>query len=332
MDLSIIIPLYNAAEFIQTCIESIGYREYPDFEYECIIIDDGSQDNSANICKELMKNRENFSYYYKKNGGVSSARNYGLEKAKGEYILFLDADDMLTSDGLNHIVGVVRKQKTDFMAFSYITLFSDGTQKKERFSFDEDKTADLNKARELMYASSQFNACWGKLFRADIIRNNKLEFPEDLHVGEDLVFVSAYFKCCQTVYVTQEPVLFYRQHPESAMRKYNLAQRLEYTRILYDKNKLDVVAMDDMVLLQKMYNYYIRVLTNLFLEFSKGRSVFKLRKDYMGAYDLSCVQEFVEKSKVSEMPGFKKIECIFLKRRYCLLMALYFKLKSLYPL
>ena len=331
MDLSIIIPVYNAAEFIKPCIDSIVCAGYPEFEYECILIDDGSKDDSATICKDLVQHRSNFSYFYKENGGVSSARNYGLKQAKGKYILFLDADDMLTENGLDKIADGVRNHNAEFMAFNYITLYSEGKQKEEHFAFDGDRTTDIEKARELMYASSQFNACWGKLFCADIIKRNKLEFPEELHIGEDLVFVAAYFKCCQTVYVTQEPVLFYRQHPGSSMRKYNLTQRLEYTQILYDKNKMDVTAIGNVKLLQKMYNYYIRVLTNLFLEFSKRSSILKLRRDYKAAFEVNCVREFVEKSQVSSMPGYKKMECMLLKKRCFLLLSVYFKLKSSYP-
>ena len=93
MKFSIIIPAFNVESYIHECINSIINQEIDFNDYEIIIVDDGSTDNSANIAKEFVNNHPTVKYFYKNNGGLSSARNYGIKKASGDYIIFLDSDD-----------------------------------------------------------------------------------------------------------------------------------------------------------------------------------------------------------------------------------------------
>lgn len=96
--ISVIVPIYNTGKYLDKCLESIKNQIFTDFE--AIMIDDGSTDDSAKICKEFEKNDARFKYYYKTNGGSSSARNLGLKKASGEYIAFIDSDDSIDNDYL----------------------------------------------------------------------------------------------------------------------------------------------------------------------------------------------------------------------------------------
>lgn len=327
MDLSIIIPVYNAEAFLSRCAESI--KKSDRLKIQCILVNDGSKDSSKDICENIAKKDERFHVVNKGNGGVSSARNTGLEYAEGKYIMFLDADDFLTEQALKLIEDYIKGDtQMDFAAFSHMTLFADGRKKQEAFEIAGDESKDFEEAKTLMYASSQFNACWGKLFRKELIAAYHVRFPEELSIGEDFVFVAEYFKHCKSSYISQQPVLYYRQHGESAMRKYTLKERLEYTQTLYDYNKSAVMEIKDDMLLQKMYNYYIRVLTNLFLEFSKRSKVFELSREYRKAFQLECVREFVTEAKLSQMKSYKKVECFMLKKRMFKLLAFYFKLKS----
>ena len=96
--ISIIVPIYNVEKYLRQCLDSIMNQTYQNFE--CLLINDGSPDNSANICREYVDKDSRFKYFEKENGGVSSARNLGIEYSKGEYITFIDSDDWVDSDYL----------------------------------------------------------------------------------------------------------------------------------------------------------------------------------------------------------------------------------------
>lgn len=100
--ISIIIPIYNTEKYLRRCLDSIVAQTYKDFE--CIIVDDGSTDGSGKICDEYVAKDNRFKVFHKKNGGVSSARNLGLDNAKGEYIAFCDADDYVKENWLSEFI------------------------------------------------------------------------------------------------------------------------------------------------------------------------------------------------------------------------------------
>lgn len=326
MDISIIVPVYNCETYLVQCLESI--QQCNQFSMECILVNDGSTDNSLAICQKFQEKDSRFRVINKENEGVSVARNTGLQQATGTYIVFQDADDIFTTDAFFIMEKAVKHPEIQMQVFSSITLFEDGREKREKFSFDAEECGDMTVARELMYASSQFNSCWGKLFLREVIEAYSIKFPEDLSIGEDYVFVAEYFRHCESVYISQQPILYYRQHEKSAMKRFTMSERLEYTDILYGYNKRAVEELKDPILLQKMYNYYIRVLTNLFLSFSKGTSIPCLAVEYKKAFQIPCVKEFVENASTKELPSYKKIECGMLKKQLFYLMAVYFKVKS----
>lgn len=104
---SIIVPGYNVEKYIITCLESIENQTYQNFEV--IIIDDGSTDNTGNICDQFSKKDNRFKVWHTQNGGISKARNIGLEKAKGEYIVFIDSDDYVHKDYIKRLTETIRK-------------------------------------------------------------------------------------------------------------------------------------------------------------------------------------------------------------------------------
>ena len=108
---SIIVPCYNAQDYIKNCIDSIKNQTYQDFEV--LMIDDGSKDNTKKIIQKEIKDDQRFSYFYKKNGGLSDARNYGLTRAKGEYVCFIDSDDYISQDYVELLYYSIQKNNSD---------------------------------------------------------------------------------------------------------------------------------------------------------------------------------------------------------------------------
>ncbi len=143
MKVSVIVPVYNVEKYIRECVDSLINQRFD--EYEILLIDDGSTDLSSSICDEYSKRSELVKTYHKKNGGLSSARNYGLEKAKGEWVVFVDSDDYwLSDDVLQTLFKIATDNSTDFVRFEYTAVDEYGNFLYEH-CYDK-KTHLLNKA------------------------------------------------------------------------------------------------------------------------------------------------------------------------------------------
>lgn len=176
--ISVIIPAYNAAKTIVCCVESLLSQTYQD--WELIIMDDGSTDNTLDVCQSFQDKR--IQVYHKPNGGVSSARNYGMTYAKGEYIAFVDADDYLEPMYLEHLY-----QGSEYDLS--ITGFCYGNEpEKSKLSLKlTDKSSIANSLSDLINAD-QLCYPWGRLFKRSIIEQNHIRFDKKMRFAEDNVF------------------------------------------------------------------------------------------------------------------------------------------------
>ena len=189
--LSVIIPVYNAEKHLDRCIESIANQTYTNLEV--ILVDDGSPDNSGAICDEWAKKDDRIKVIHKPNGGVSSARNAGLDAATGEYIAFADSDDWLSIDAYSKCMSEAAASDADLVVFGYETHLSFGNTKTSmdcnmftRYEYKE------NIARYISTGVG-FNAVWNKVFRARIINDYNIRFDETMHINEDGIFNCRYF-------------------------------------------------------------------------------------------------------------------------------------------
>lgn len=185
--ISIIIPIYKVAQYLRRCLDSIRKQTYTDFEV--LMIDDGSPDESGSICLEYQQADPRFHYYRKENGGAASARNYGLSIAHGRYFAFVDSDDFLEKEYLYALYDQVEKNNCDIAIISYYMLNEKGT-----FLLPLDPNGDDNRYDGLHdpeeWIRSFFNrdgmiytAPWGKLFSRQVFRN--LCFPPNVDAGDD---------------------------------------------------------------------------------------------------------------------------------------------------
>ena len=115
--ISIIVPIYNVENYLRQCLDSIVSQTYQNFE--CLLINDGSSDNSADICREYIEKDSRFRYFEKENVGVSSARNLGIERSKGQYITFIDSDDWVDSEYLEVLYRALIEEKADIAITTY---------------------------------------------------------------------------------------------------------------------------------------------------------------------------------------------------------------------
>ena len=220
---SIIIPVYNTRVKLHRCLDSILTQSYQNFE--CIIIDDGSTDDSAAIIDEYVNKDSRFKAVHKKNGGVSSARNYGLNIAKGEWIVFVDSDDYLLPDHISSMIASI-SDDVDLVMTGFRFLHPD---KMNEHGYSERRYIGIKDVRSFILDSEflRFQVPWDRAYR-----NKKgLSFDEKLSLGEDRLFCYNYLLRCKGIatidritYVhdgTDETTLSYRTYP-SVMNKHRL--------------------------------------------------------------------------------------------------------------
>ena len=217
--ISIIVPIYNVENYLRQCLDSIMNQTYQNFE--CLLINDGSPDNSAEICREYVDKDASFRYFEKENGGVSSARNLGIEHSKGEYITFIDSDDWVDSDYLEVLHSKIKEYNTDFVISSYKKFDMD----EDCFYlhiWDQDYYERIWTSQELLTQlpnlenyDGSYTVSWGKLFKRSIF--DEILFNEQRKFGED-------FECSFKLYLSMTSCLYihkalynYRLHSESML-------------------------------------------------------------------------------------------------------------------
>lgn len=224
---SIIVPVYKTAEYLPKCIESILGQTCGDFEL--LLVDDGSPDNSLEICKEYQQKDPRIQVFHKENGGVSSARNLALEHAKGECVWFVDSDDYVDNCALEQLSDAIEHHKAELYVFNCKAVKEDFEGKLEEFLQRYYFTYVLG-----------FGPC-NKLYRLSLIRERELRFDTQESVGEDLLFNMRYYwemalSGKMHVSFLGRDYYHYVNRPSSAMNS-AFKQRLEQQLRLYGKIK-----------------------------------------------------------------------------------------------
>ncbi|MCC9965999.1 glycosyltransferase, partial [Streptococcus agalactiae] len=180
--ISVIVPLYNVEKYIINCISSLTNQTYQNIEI--ILIDDGSTDNSGRICKKLAQEDHRIIYLRKENGGVSSARNLGLQYATGSYIGFVDSDDYISKTMYENLLKRLLETNADIAETDFALIDNRFTKKKRK---KIQKVLNKEEAiREFLSGNVVENNLVIKLFKKTVIAN--LKFKEDVIVGEDMLF------------------------------------------------------------------------------------------------------------------------------------------------
>ena len=236
MFFSIIVPVYNMEKYMRECIDSIIGQDCED--YELILVDDGSKDESGKICDEYAKVFDRIRVIHKENGGLASARNAGLEVAKGKWIFFIDSDDFIEKETLAFLKNTVQKNKADLYTFNLCKVNENGEEIDKEIHNIENYTEQIKKTenakfiydRMLMYKVGW--EAWVQLFNRELINRYNLRFEDTSKVfAEDLLFSLEYCTCIKKVYYICNFIYCYRQIESSIMHKLKeetILQRLIY--------------------------------------------------------------------------------------------------------
>lgn len=226
--ISVIVPVYKAEAYLHRCVDSILAQTFQDFEV--LLIDDGSPDRSGEICDEYARKDRRVRVFHKENGGVSSARNVGLDNTVGEYICFVDPDDWLDGNCFEHCIRLAERHHLDILQFSYKMISSiDGNV----LSVRDYECNPIN--WETFVKADHFMVCVGGQFiRSTIVRRWYLRFDENLHLAEDQLFMMKTMSKSGKIAQTKCVYYNYYQNPNSATHNSREEDILRSSRALLD--------------------------------------------------------------------------------------------------
>lgn len=245
--ISIIVPVYNAENYLENCLNSLINQTYKNIQI--ILVDDGSCDRSYSICQLYANKDKRIDLIKQKNSGVSSARNKGLSKANGDYVIFVDSDDFCSQDMCEIIINEI--SNNDFLIYGLSKVYKD---KETLLLFDENIKKENIKKRIFLSNEIGGYIC-NKVFLNKIIRDNNLRFNEKIHLCEDLIFIFDYIQFVTKVSYVKKILYYYRMRKSSASSNFfnkkslSILDAYEY---LIEKNKKD----EELVFFIK-YNYLL---------------------------------------------------------------------------
>lgn len=253
VELSIIIPAYNAGKYILSSLNSLKMQTYNNFEV--IIIDDGSNDDTIEKCNEFnIQTKLKVQVYKNIKGGVSSARNYGISKAKGKYIAFLDSDDLVHPECYRILMENIKNNDVDVVACAFNT-FLDGSEPNQNYDTSSYNTLFIqggNSAIESMISADKSTSVrgfvWNKIYKRTLL--DKVKFNENLIICEDSVFSWEIMKTAKTLQLVQVPLYHYRKRLNSSTGSANFEKN--YTAVKAYSRMIEDV-MEKRVCLENLY-------------------------------------------------------------------------------
>lgn len=207
--ISVIVPVYKAEAYLHRCVDSILAQTFQDFEV--LLVDDGSPDRSGEICEEYARKDSRVRVFHKENGGVSSARNMGLDNARGEYVCFVDSDDWINQKMFEMASRYFFK--TDIIRFSYQDIFSeDGFERKKNILCEyTDKEEFLSQLIE----QKTYVAIWGTFYKRNLF-SSEIRFDNRLVIGEDWLALILLVNRCRNFKIINAPLYNYNKYNESS--------------------------------------------------------------------------------------------------------------------
>lgn len=323
--ISVIVPVYNVEKELKTCIESIVNQSYEN--WELWLIDDGSKDQSPMLCDEYAKKDARIHVLHKKNGGVSAARNSGLARVSGDYVLFVDSDDYLETQAFERLLAEAQRQDADVVLCGFFyRLMEDGTVVENvADDFFAGSSGEMAKSCfRSVFEKDLINPPWNKLIKHCILQKYALQFHEDFSILEDLSFSIQLLEKCEKVVVLPEALYNYVYKEQN-----NLVHRFHanfFEALLYfDTCMSSYIATEKAPQLEEVrIHFFCRKVLLLLRKLYKD-SGYKNRRKYEELRRICSnahLKECVAKSKIKD----KKKRLVF----FCVKHRLYLLLHFLY--
>lgn len=325
---SVVVPVYNVEKYLRQCLDSVINQDYKDIEI--IIVDDESTDNSGIICDEYAEKYSFIEVVHKKNGGLGFARNTGIEKARGEYIIFVDSDDTVGKMMITNLLSEIDKNNADTVVGGFRRIdIENRILSEEKYKLEEYIGTDVyHKLFPKLLGSSPKGrdnikmSVWNVMFSMKIIKENKLRFVSERElISEDIVWNIEYFKYSKKVRVIPSTEYNYRVTPGSLTQKYRPEILQSFTKLYnYLENKIKSEFLGEEALQRLQRQFFVNIRYSIANEKKVGKKnivsrINKIVRD-------ETVQRAVFEYPINEI-GFKqRIFLYMLKNKWTLLLAM----------
>lgn len=259
MKISVIIPVYNTEKYLRECLDSVLAQTFTDFEV--LVINDGSTDSSGKICDEYAEKDSRIKVFHKENGGVSSARNLGLDHAKGEWICFVDSDDEVLEDALQNYVDSIKSTDADIIISNYIVKYEKGIENSVKLGLNTSDLQNNDLIKDIIDGKIHGSLC-NKIVKADILKKFRFD-PEIIYMEDKLLLIKL---------LLQEPRVFFMDKNTYVyiQRQNSATNQLSGKMIKSIKKVTDtlILCLDKNIFSAQLFklkvDYKVRLLTNGF--------------------------------------------------------------------
>ncbi|MBQ7976025.1 MAG: glycosyltransferase family 2 protein [Clostridia bacterium] len=282
MLLSVIIPAFNCETSIKRTVNSIISAGLKD--YEIVIVNDGSFDNTAGICKSLCKEYGFIQYFEQQNSGVSATRNKGIGVSKGEYIMFFDADDTAEENGFSECVDILEKEKPDILVFGMrFDYYKNGKiYRNDKLVPEQSGMLNKNQIRaelDSFYNTNSLASSCNKFYKRALIIDNNILFNTNYFLMEDFLFSLECLKVCENIYCLPKALYYYRQS-ENEKNAFNRLKRIddlcEY--VFPFKKAINELAVDEIG--DSVFNNFFFMLLSQKMYYSNRKQIKKIAESF----------------------------------------------------
>lgn len=274
--ISLIIPVYNSSNYLGRCLQSVLSQSLT--EFEVILINDGSTDNSGEICKKYSLQDNRIKYYNRRNEGVSATRQFGIEHSSGIYSIQIDSDDWIDENYLKDLYETAIKTKADLVYAPFVKEFLHKSQIISMY-----KTNNVKDFIKGIFTAQVWGGVWNKLLKMEIITKHQIKFPSNIKMWEDLVFISKYLLFAKNISYCENSFYHYTLYNANSLcataSKFNAVNHM-------------MKAVSDLEMFYKKYNNY-EILNKSFgilKQFSKQKLLFSRQNRNINKW-ITCFPE-----------------------------------------
>lgn len=318
--LSIIVTFYNAEQYLRECIESVLKQDYQDFEL--ILVDDGSKDQSLDICREYEKNDSRVCVITQKNQGCTAARKTGMRMVKGHYVSFIDSDDWLDASMYEKMCRKAKEYSADIVICDFNTAYKNGmiriTQEIDEGFYNKEKLCEEIYPELLCdcKASNKFYkilpAVWNKIFKKEIIEDYLFQANDQIKLGEDIVRVyPSLMKAENMYYLKHEYLYFYRQREGSMTREYDIKYLRNLNALVLDLEKFWV---KDQGMKCQLAGYTCHMVEEAIENIVSLGSRRDVKERFIQSYRGTEVEKLVRQYNTNLLSRFQKLKFYLLRR------------------
>lgn len=314
---SVIIPVYNTENYLRECLDSVLAQTFTDFEV--LVINDGSTDGSGRICDEYAQKDARVKVFHKENGGVSSARNLGLDHAKGDWVCFVDSDDEVLEDALQNYVNCIKSTDADIIISNYIVKYENGIENSVKVRIGTSDLQNNDLIKDIIDGKIHGSLC-NKIIKADILK--KFRFDPDITYMEDKFLLIKMLLREPNVFFMNKSTYVYWQRPDSATNKIS-SKSIASVKKVYDYliNKLDKQQYADQILNLKV-TYKIMLLKNLKPSKDIKDSFPEINKTILNSKNISWQQRVLLWFEFRNIKIFSRFYFLYLAKKMKVLQML----------